>query len=98
MRIVFTLCLCVLGSLANPAMAQSQTSDADLLSAEQRDARLREQQELEARASDLEAQQQTTRELLEQQEQYLDALRAQIKAMKASEKASAPTSPAGTQP
>jgi len=94
-RIVFTFLCCLLGS---QAIAQSQTSDADLLTAEQRDARLREQQELEARASELEAQQQTTRELLDQQEQYLDALRAQIKAMKASDNAPAPANPAGTPP
>ena len=95
MRIVFTFLCCLLGS---QAIAQSQTSDTDLLTAEQRDARLREQQELEARASELEAQQQTTRELLDQQEQYLDALRAQIKAMKAPDNASAPANPPGTQP
>lgn len=93
MRIVFTFLCCLLG---NQAIAQSQTSDADLLNAEKRDARLREQQELEARASDLEAQQQTTRELLDQQEQYLDALRAQIKAMKEA-KTPTPSTRKGTQ-
>lgn len=60
-----------------------QASESDLLNAEQRDARLREQQELEARTEELEAQQQTTQELLEQQDAYLKALRRQIDTLKA---------------
>ncbi|WP_290522652.1 hypothetical protein [Alcanivorax sp.] len=58
-------------------------SDNELLNAEQRDARLREQKELESRTEALEARQQTTRELLDQQDAYLKALREQIDALKA---------------
>tara|TARA_B100000446_G_C10545586_1_gene338417 strand:- start:2855 stop:3130 length:276 start_codon:yes stop_codon:yes gene_type:complete len=68
-------------ALALPAAAQS-FDDSDLLTAEQRDARLREQQELEAREQDLLQQKETTQELLEQQDAYLEALKAQIDAMK----------------
>ena len=68
-------------ALALPAVAQS-FDDSDLLTAEQRDARLREQQELEAREQDLLQQKETTQELLEQQDAYLEALKAQIDAMK----------------
>ncbi|MGB2247463.1 MAG: hypothetical protein ACPH3N_07320 [Alcanivorax sediminis] len=61
----------------------TQASDDELLTAEQRDARIREQQELEARTRELEAQRQTTQQLLDQQDAYLKALREQIDALKA---------------
>ncbi|MZR62351.1 hypothetical protein [Alcanivorax sp. DP30] len=59
-----------------------QASDRELLNAEQQDARLREQQELEDRTRELEAQRQTTQQLLDQQDAYLKALREQINALK----------------
>ena len=81
-RIVLLIFIFALSNLGHHAIAQPPTNDTDLLNAEQRDARLREQQELEARTNDLQAQQETTRELLDQQDHYLKALRAQIKAIK----------------
>ena len=62
-----------------------QASDSELLHAEQRDARLREQQELEDRTQALEAQRQTTQQLLDHQDAYLKALREQIDALKAAD-------------
>lgn len=62
-----------------------QASDNELLNAEQHDARVREQQELEDRTQELEAQRQTTQQLLDQQDAYLKALREQIDALKAAD-------------
>ena len=75
----------VIGMTAIYANAQPQQNaepaqnDTQLLVEEEIDARRSEQAELQSREQALKAQQATTEQLLEQQEAYLNALRAELK-------------------
>ncbi|EKF73789.1 hypothetical protein A11A3_11933 [Alcanivorax hongdengensis A-11-3] len=88
MRLVLLTCLLALSSWLSaqqPAAGEPQ-SDQALVDAEQRDARLREQQELKDRAEDLQQQVKTSQQLLKQQDAYLKALEQQLQALKAQQR------------
>ncbi len=65
--------------LAAPAMAGSE--NAALIQAEQRDAHLREKNELASRIADLQKQAATIESLADRQTQYIEQLQAQIDAL-----------------
>lgn len=69
--------------LSSVALAQDHHSVDEhiLLRDEQADAAQRQQQELESRATALSEQAETTTELLQRQQQYIEQLEAQIRAL-----------------
>ena len=67
--------------LAGPLSAAADSNDKILLQAEQQDARVRENAELNSRINDLEHQAKTIRTLTDRQQQYIEQLQAQIDAL-----------------
>lgn len=63
------------------ALPAEESQDAALMRAEVRDAQTREKAELDERLQELEQQQQASRAIAEKQQQLIEALQAQIKAM-----------------
>ncbi|MGB1221275.1 MAG: hypothetical protein ACPG43_07035 [Alcanivoracaceae bacterium] len=63
------------------ALPAEESQDAALMRAEVRDAQAREKAELDERLQELEQQQQASRAIAEKQQQLIEALQAQIKAM-----------------
>jgi DNA-binding transcriptional MerR regulator len=63
------------------ALPAEESQDSALMRAEVRDAQTREKAELDERLQELEQQQQASRAIAEKQQQLIEALQAQIKAM-----------------